>query len=250
MVPASSAAPGGATAAGAPDTPALRLQGLGRRYGERQVLVDVTLELPAGSTLLVLGHNGAGKSTLLRLLAGLLRPTAGALEVLGHPLPGGRRGLGGRIGWLGHQPLLHGDLTVRENLVHQARLHRCGPDAVDAALEATELVARAGQPVHALSAGLRRRADAARCLLHDPELLLLDEPLANLDPGAAERLGALLGPTRPDGDRTPRTRVLTSHDPVAALPGADVVLGLRGGRATLLGPARDVTDHDLRALYA
>ena len=116
-----------ARVAGPPDTEApaaIRLDGLVRHFGERTVLAGVSAAVPAGATLAVLGRNGAGKSTLLRILATLLRPHAGTVEVFGEPLP--RRGFAvrGRIGFLGHDPLLYRDLSARENLRYHARLHR------------------------------------------------------------------------------------------------------------------------------
>ncbi|MEV4421837.1 ATP-binding cassette domain-containing protein, partial [Patulibacter sp. NPDC049589] len=176
--------------------PAIALDGLVRRRGERLVLRDVSLIVPAGATVALLGPNGAGKSTLLRVLAGLMRPTDGVCRVLGHALPADRHGLRGRVGYLAHEPMLYRDLSVRENLTHRARLLRVPdvPGRVRELLEATDLVRRAEFPVHALSRGLTQRTTAAATLLADPELLLLDEPLANLDPSASARLGALLGP--------------------------------------------------------
>ena len=102
--------------------PAVELDGLGRAYGERVVLRDVTLALEPGRTLLVLGPNGAGKSTLLRILATLLRPHAGRARVLGRELPREGWAVRGRIGLLAHEPLLYRDLSGRENLRYHARL--------------------------------------------------------------------------------------------------------------------------------
>jgi ABC-type transport system involved in cytochrome c biogenesis ATPase subunit len=255
--------------AAAPRTPAIALDGLVRRRGERVVLRDVSLIVPAGATVALLGPNGAGKSTLLRVLAGLMRPMGGVCRVLGHELPAGRHDLRGRVGYLAHEPMLYRDLSVRENLTHRARLLGVAdvPARVRELLEATDLVRRADFPVHALSRGLTQRTTAAAKLLGDPELLLLDEPLANLDPSASARLGALLGP-RPategtaTGDGAPgpqdaaagarpaRTRVIAGHDPVAALEESDIVVGLRDGAVTLLATPDTVTPAQITALYA
>ncbi|MDX8152633.1 ATP-binding cassette domain-containing protein [Patulibacter brassicae] len=239
-----------------PDEPtdAVALDGLVRRRGERLVLRDLTLAVPRGATVALLGPNGAGKSTLLRVLAGLLRPSRGGCRVLGHALPRERAAVKGRIGVLAHEPLLLRDLTVRENLVHRGRLlggEAATPARIDALLEATDLVGRAAYPVAALSRGLTQRAAAAAALLGDPELLLLDEPLANLDPVAAERLGALLGPAPRSrfGAAGPRTRIVAGHDPEAALAESDLVVGLRGGALALLARPADVTDAEIGALY-
>jgi heme exporter protein A len=220
---------------------AVRLDGLVRRFGERTALDGVSLELPERATLAVLGPNGAGKSTLLRVLAGLLRPHGGTVEVLGRALPRDGWAVRGRVGFLGHEPLLFGDLTVRDNLRYHARLHRVPLARIDAVLERTGLTARAGDRVHELSRGLVQRAAACRALLHEPELLLLDEPRANLDPAAAAALDELLAG---------RTRVITSHDVRGALAEADLVLGLRGGRPALAGAAADVRPEQVEELYA
>ena len=224
--------------------PALSLRGAGRRYGDRAALRDVTLELEAGRTLVVFGPNGAGKTTLLRMLATLLRPHAGEVRVLGRPLPDDGWAVRGRIGFLGHEPLLYRELSGRENLRFHARLHRIAPARVDAVLDAVGMTARAGDPVAELSKGMIQRLAIARAVLHEPELLLLDEPLANLDPAAAAQVGPLIGPG------SGATRVVTSHDPTGGLRGADVALGLKAGRVALLAPAAQVAPEQIAELYA
>jgi heme exporter protein A len=203
---------------------AIELDGLERRYGERVVLAGVGVRVEPGQTLVVLGANGAGKTTLLRVLAGLLRPHAGRARVLGAELPAERWRLPGHVGYLGHEPLLYRDLSGRENLRYHARLHDVPARRVEELLSAVAMERRADQPVRDLSRGMVQRLAAARAVLHDPELLLLDEPRAHLDPAAARRLEPLLG--RASG----RTRVLVSHDVGGALAEADVVLRLRQGR--------------------
>ena len=218
----------------------IELEGLTRAYGERVALADVTLALPPGRTLVVFGPNGAGKSTLLRVLATLLRPSDGVARVLGRELPGEAWAVRGRIGFLGHEPLLYRELTGRENLRFQARLFGVGEERVAELLERLQLERRADEPVRNLSRGTVQRMAVARAILHDPELLLLDEPRANLDPAATALIGPLL---------TGRTRVITSHDPAGGLAEADLALGLRGGRTELLAPAADVSVADIGALY-
>jgi heme exporter protein A len=203
---------------------AIELERLERRYGERVALGDVSVRVEEGQTLAVLGGNGAGKTTLLRVLAGLLRPHGGSARVLGAALPGERWKLPGSVGYLGHEPLLYRELSGRENLRYHARLHGAGAARVEELLVAVGMERRGDDPVRDLSKGLVQRLAAARAVLHDPALLLLDEPRANLDPAAAELLEPLIG--RASG----RTRVLVSHDVEGALAEADLSLGLRDGR--------------------
>jgi heme exporter protein A len=203
---------------------AIELDGLERRYGERVALAGVSVRVEAGQTLAVLGGNGAGKSTLLRVLAGLLRPHGGRVRVLGAELPAERWKLPGRVGYLGHEPLLYRELSGRENLRYQARLHGVEAARVSNVLAAVGMERRADDPVRELSRGMVQRLAVARAVLHDPELLLLDEPRASLDPGAAELLEPLIG------QASDRTRVLVSHDVEGTLAEADLVLRLRQGR--------------------
>ena len=221
----------------------IELRGLTRRFGERTVLRELTIVVPARTTLAVLGRNGAGKSTLLRILATLLRPHGGEVSVLGEALPRRAFAARGKLGYLGHEPLLYRDLTGRENLQYHARLHRVSAVRVDEVLAAVDMGARADDPVRALSQGMVQRLAICRAVLHQPQLLLLDEPLANLDPGASELVEPLIG--RSSG----ATRVLTSHDPAAALREADLVLGLDQGRAVFVSEPARVDQTKLEALY-
>ena len=231
-----------ATAADAPV--AVELEGVGRAYGERVALRDVTLTLPRGATVAVFGANGAGKTTLLRILATLLRPHAGRAAVLGSALPDEGWKVRGRVGLLGHEPMLYRDLTVHENLRFHARLHDVATARIGELVNAVGLGGRADEPVHTLSRGMAQRAAICRATLHAPELLLLDEPLANLDPGGALAVAPLIG--RQAGP----ARVLISHDVEQGLGEADWVLGLRGGRQAFFAPAAEVEVKDVRGLYA
>jgi heme exporter protein A len=226
------------------ERPAIECRELARYFGERTALRDVTLEVPAGATLAVLGRNGAGKSTLLRILASLLRPHAGTVEIFGEPLPRRAWAVRARLGLLGHEPLLYRELTGRENLDYHARLHRVPPGRVDEVLAAVDMDRRAEDPVRLLSRGMVQRLAIARAVLHQPQLLLLDEPWANLDPGASELVGPLIGAA------AGVTRVLTSHDPRAALAEADLVLALKGGRPVFTGEPAAFDDRRLQELYA
>lgn len=177
------------------DGPLLAAKGLERWFGSLRVLRGIDLEVGAGEALVVAGPNGAGKTTLLRLLAGLARPNEGEVRVLGRRLersaPEARR----PIGLVAHQSLLYDDLTVRENVLLAGRLYRVrDPGAAAArAIEAVGLADRADERPGRLSRGLLQRASIARALVHEPRILLLDEPFTGLDASAAARLRSLLG---------------------------------------------------------
>ena len=222
---------------------AIELEGLTRRYGERVALQDVTLTVPAGTTLVVFGPNGAGKSTLLRVLATLLRPHSGVVRVLGRALPDDGWAVRGRIGLLTHEPLLYRDLSGRENLRFHARLHGVAFDRVEELLERVGLRLRADDRVHTYSRGMVQRLAVCRAVLHDPDVLLLDEPRSNLDPAAADLVEPLIGAA------SGRTRVVTSHDPAGGLAEADIALGLRGGRTAFVAPVDHVRNAEIGALY-
>ncbi len=193
-------------------TPALslRARGISRRFGARVALHPLDMELSAGGALAVLGPNGAGKSTLLRLLAGLMRPTSGVIEIGDG---GGLNRVARRaaIGLVGHESFNYRALTLRENLELAARLH----GLADVRARAGQSLAKLGlagfaeRRVADLSHGLQRRLAIARALLHEPRLLLLDEPTSGLDPRAAARLGEHL---RERATTTGAACVLVTHD--------------------------------------
>jgi heme exporter protein A len=224
---------------------AIRLDHLVRRYGEREAIADVSVRLARGETLAVMGRNGAGKTTLLRVLATLLLPHGGSVQVLGRELPRHASELRRQIGMVGHETLLYRDLTARENLGFYARLYGVphAPERIEELLHATDMRRRASEPVATLSRGMAQRIAVCRAVLHSPELLLLDEPNAHLDPEAAALVEPLIG--RSAGC----TRVLVSHDVEAAVRDADRVLGLRDGRVVLDAPAAEVTPSSLRDVY-
>ncbi len=175
-------------------------RGLGRRFGDRPILSGVDLDLVSGGFLLVTGPNGSGKTTLMRLLAGLLAPTSGTLEV---------RAARGRIGFLGHEPLVYGELTALENLELYGRLYRV-PERRERSgmlLERFGIWEARGVPVSSLSRGMLQRLALCRALLHDPELLLFDEPFTALDNDGAELLEAELA------GHGARTVIVASHQP-------------------------------------
>lgn len=188
----------------------LQATGLRRRFGARVVLDGADLSLASGEAIAVVGPNGAGKTTLLRILAGLLRPTSGVVELDGVPVRSADASSRAGIGMLSHRAMLYDDLTVQENLEFAARLHGLPAPAAAAreALALVELEARAGESPRTLSRGLLQRAALARALLHGPRLLLLDEPFTGLDADARRRLQSLLAARRPAGLGT----VVVTHD--------------------------------------
>ncbi len=225
---------------------AVEARALRRDFGEVPALRDVSLRLEAGQTLVVLGPNGAGKSTLLRMVATLLRPTTGELTVLGADLPRGAWKARGRIGYLGHDPLLYRDLTLAEALHFHARLHEVDDPAgrIAELLDAVGLGRRRDQPVRTLSAGQLQRAAVCRCVLHRPALLLLDEPGSHLDPAGWDTVQPLLGPA------AGVTRLVVTHDVEGGLAVADRALALRAdGTPAYEGPASGLSPGDARSVY-
>lgn len=210
----------------------LRARGLGKRFGSIHALAPLDLELAPGVALAVLGPNGAGKSTLLRLLAGLARPSSGEIEIGG--VRGTRAARRRAIGLVGHTTFLYGTLTTRENLLLAARLYGLGDAAQRAArmLAEEDLEAVASLRVAALSRGLAQRAAIARALLHDPKLVLLDEPWTGLDARAAERLSRRLTALVGAG----RALAIVTHDLARVAGLAARALVLVRGRAAWLEP--------------
>ena len=206
--------------------PAIAVRGLEKRFGYAVALAGVDLAVPAGRSLALLGANGAGKSTLLRLLAGLSRPSAGTVEIEGRPADA--RAARARIGLVGHATFLYPALSARENLVFAARLHGVAAPAAraQALLEEAGLAEVADRPVAGFSRGMAQRVAIARGLVHDPPLLLLDEPFTGLDRRSAERLAARLARLRELG----RTLLIATHDSAAAARLADAAIVLARGR--------------------
>jgi len=190
--------------------PAIRAEGLSRRFGVVTALNQLSLTVEAGESVAVFGPNGAGKTTFLRLCSTLLRPSSGRIALYGVDLARGTSSVRRRLGVLSHQSFLYPDLTPTENLEFYARMY----GVAEAAERVAELIARTGlggwahRPVRTLSRGLEQRCALARALLHRPELLLLDEPFSGLDVEAGQQIEALLGEERSRGV----TLVLTTHD--------------------------------------
>jgi ABC-2 type transport system ATP-binding protein len=226
-------------------TLAIDVHDLVKRYGPRTVVDRLSLSIEEGRICGFLGPNGSGKTTTLRMICGLLTPDAGGGTCLGHDLVREREAIKRQAGYMTQRFGLYEDLTIRENLEFVGRVYDLDrvKERVDASLERLGLATRQRQLAGALSGGWKQRLALAACVLHEPELLLLDEPLANLDPAAAAQVQPLIGRT------SGRTRVVTSHDPAGGLEGADLALGLRGGRVALLAAASTVTAAQIAELY-
>ena len=205
----------------------LEARGLVKRYGDRVAVSDVSLQAEAGELVGVIGPNGAGKTTLLSILAGIQRPDSGGIE----QAPA-------RVGWVPQQPSLYGKLTVAENLRLFARLEGCAdvPAAVDAMLEQTGLRDRAGSLASTLSGGNRQRLNVAIGLLAEPELLLLDEPSAALDPRQRERLWEFINGHAAGGTAV----VYSSHNVQEVDRYAHRLIVLADGELLFTGSPRDL----------
>jgi len=207
--------------------PFLQARDLVREFGSHRAVDGVSLSVNPGRVLAVFGPNGAGKTTLLKMLAGGLKPTSGEVQVRGLPIEGSDRAWRRRIGLVSHQSFLYGHLSVMENLEFYGRLYGIKDlkDRIPLRLEEVGLGDRAGSSVMSLSRGLRQRVALARALLHDPDVVLLDEPFTGLDAHAAEVLRNRLRVLK-DGRRAV---VLVTHNLTEGVQLADdVVIQVRG----------------------
>jgi ABC-type multidrug transport system ATPase subunit len=184
----------------------IRARALEKRYGRRRALRPLDLELDDGGFLVVTGPNGSGKTTLLRLVAGLVAPTGGLLEV---------RAERGRLGYLGHEPLLYRDLTALENLDLYGRLYRVPErrERIGMLLERFGLWEVRRERLGSFSRGMTQRLALCRALLHEPDLLVLDEPFSALDAEGAELLERQLAELAGSA-----TVVLSTHEPARLEP--------------------------------
>jgi heme exporter protein A len=209
--------------------PAIAGVGVAKRFGRAVALRGVDFQAPAAHCLAVLGPNGAGKSTLLRLVAGLARPSAGSITILGRtPDQSVTRA---QIGYIGHATLVYPTLTARENLLFAGRMYAVEDVAgrADRLLEEEGLSGVAHRPAGDFSRGMAQRLSIARSLMHDPRVVLLDEPFTGLDRRSAERLQARIASLRDEG----RTLLLVSHDVEQAAAVADSSIVLVRGRVAL-----------------
>jgi len=220
-----------------------------KAYGIAPVLRQVDLGIPRGEFVALLGPNGSGKSILLRLLSGLSKPTAGVIRVGGWELPAEAHAVRAQIGLVSHKPLLYENLNARENLRFFARLYNLPRASVegriDALLAQVGLAKRGHDRVRAYSRGMQQRLSIARALLHNPDILLLDEPYTGLDQDASAILDSLLRAAHADG----RTIVMSTHDlgRAATLAGRAIILSR--GTVAADRPTAELDPLQLAALY-
>ncbi len=215
--------------------PDVELVGVARSFGPVRALAGIDLTIPAGTSVAVMGGNGAGKTTLLRVIAGLAAPTTGMVRIAGIDRRRAGPGLRALLGYVGHDSLLYGDLTVRENLAFHASLHGLPTEVVTEVAARFEVTQALDRPARLLSRGNRQRAALARALLHDPAIVLLDEPYTGLDLASAERLTAHLAALHRRG----HTIVLTAHEAGQAVLAERVVV-LAEGHLVADEPAEDI----------
>ena len=229
------AAPHGATGSGA----VLETAGLTKRFRGRTAVDGLDLRVPAGCAYGLLGPNGAGKTTLIRMVLGLIPFTSGTVRLLGMPMPAARSRALSRVGAIVEEPRFHPHLTGRENLRVGAAVR--GPEAprrVEALLERVGLADRAGDRVGGYSLGMRQRLGIARCLLNDPRLLILDEPMNGLDPAGILEMRRLIRSLVDEG----RTVLVSSHLLDEVEKTCDAIAIIDRGRLIAEGPMSEIAD--------
>ena len=226
----------------------IEVSGLVKRYGLNTALRGVNLQVGEGEFVTLVGPNGAGKSTLLRIVATLLEPSEGRVSVGGWEFPQHAAKVRRHIGLVSHQPLLYRDLTAAENLTFFARLYELDdvPDRVNSALRRVGLFSRQRDPVGGFSRGMVQRLTIARATIHEPDVLLFDEPYTGLDQDASLLLDSLLREQAAQG----RTILMITHDLVHGLAQSDRVAVLSNGRIAADFPSGSVTPAAFLELYA
>lgn len=228
--------------------PLLSVQRLSKQFGVHWALREVSFDVGAGDVVTLFGPNGAGKTTLVRLVATLGKPTSGVIVLDGRPLKASAASVRQGIGFVSHQPLLYPDLTAHENLTFFARLYGLTESRprIDALLGRVGLAHRADDPVRQYSRGMQQRLSLARALLHDPRLLLLDEPYTGLDPAAMDWLTGMLAELKRQG----HTILMTSHDLDRGVAVANRVAILASGRLAYAADCASLAPGELAAAYA
>lgn len=228
----------------------IEIRNLTKTFGLNPVLRGLDLEVPRGQFLTLLGPNGSGKTTLLRILGALSRPTSGVVRIGGWDLPGEAHFVRAQLGVVSHLPLLYDTLTAEENLIFFARLYNLPPETraerIEAVLRRVGLWRRAKDIVQTYSRGMQQRLAIARAILHDPAVLLLDEPYTGLDQDAAALLDELLREVAASG----RTVIMTTHDLRRGYVLADRIVILSRGKIAFDRLCSDIELGELPALYA
>ena len=211
----------------AANQPAIEVRRLVKRYHYQPILNDLDLTLQDGDCCVLVGANGAGKTTLLRILAGLVRPDQGQVLIHGSP-QNSRPSVRRTLGYIGHQTLFYEDLTAQENLRHYARLYSIHQAEAHIAkgIHAAGLESAQNQPVRTYSRGMLQRLSIERALLHDPKILMFDEPYTGLDQEAAQQLDRRLDDLHTPG----RVILIAAHRPQRLLPIASHIAWLRSGK--------------------
>ncbi|MCY4019385.1 MAG: heme ABC exporter ATP-binding protein CcmA [Chloroflexi bacterium] len=232
------------------ETPIIEVENLSKTFGLLPVLRSVSFGVARGETVVLLGQNGSGKSTLLRLLAGLSKPTAGVIRIGGWQMPKEAMAVRRQIGLVSHQPLLYGNLSARENLDFFGKLYGMAKgergERIGAVLDQVGLAKRADSLARDFSRGMQQRLSIARATLHQPEILLLDEPFTGLDQAAAERLEDLVL----SAQREERTLIMTTHQLGRAPALAGRALILARGQIAFDGQIATMSAASLSELYA
>lgn len=225
----------------------IKIKGLVKQYGLNPVLRGASLHVPPGAFVTLVGPNGAGKSTLLRIVATLLKPTAGEVKIGGWMIPQFSGRVRRHIGLVSHQTLLYSDLTAAENLTFFAKLYQIedGEARVATALKQIGLAARQRDAVRTFSRGMKQRLAIARATLHEPDVLLLDEPYTGLDQDASALLDSLLRRERENG----RTILMITHDLVRGLNLSDRIAILSRGKIVQEIGKGDVSSAEFLELY-
>jgi heme exporter protein A len=226
----------------------IQVRGLVKNYGLNVALRGIDLHVPPGKFVALVGPNGAGKSTLLRIVATLLRPSEGEVKVGGWLFPHHAARVRRHIGLVSHQPLLYRDLSAAENLEFFARLYQLDEvqGRVEEALRKVGLFARQRDPVGGFSRGMVQRLTIARATLHEPDVLLLDEPYTGLDQDASQLLDSLLRRESENG----RTILLITHDLTHGLEQSDHIAILNRGRIVAERESAVTTESEFLELYA
>jgi heme exporter protein A len=226
----------------------IQINGLVKNYGLNPVLRGVNLHVRKGEFVTLVGANGAGKTTLMRIVATLLKPTSGEVLIGGWSLPQHADKVRQHIGLVSHQALLYGDLTAAENLHFFARLYRLEEqkERIDKALKEVGLLARQRDPVSTFSRGMLQRLTIARATLHEPDVLLLDEPYTGLDQDAAHLLDGLLRREMGRG----RTILMITHDLVHGLNLCQRSVILNRGKIISEVDSREVSPAEFLDIYA